>query len=121
MNSHDAYVSPSIKMVSSALTLLARRAERRAAPKPARIPSGDRRTYPFDEGLHSLALGAGEAGLDPVFALHARRWIHALGVEALDVLEHHHLLAGVIARLADRGVLDRLVAVAEHHADATSR
>ncbi len=28
----------------------ARRAERRAAPKPARIPSGDRRAYPFDEG-----------------------------------------------------------------------
>jgi hypothetical protein len=26
------------------------RAERRAAPKPARIPSGDRRTYAFDEG-----------------------------------------------------------------------
>jgi hypothetical protein len=26
------------------------RAERRAAPKPARIPSGDRRTYPFGEG-----------------------------------------------------------------------
>ncbi len=26
------------------------RAERRAAPKPARIPSGDRRTYSFDEG-----------------------------------------------------------------------
>jgi hypothetical protein len=26
------------------------RAERRAAPKPARIPVGDRRTYPFDEG-----------------------------------------------------------------------
>ena len=29
----------------------ARRAERRAAPKPARIPSGDRRTYPSGEGL----------------------------------------------------------------------
>jgi len=28
-----------------------RRAERRAAPKPARIPSGDRPTYPSDEGL----------------------------------------------------------------------
>jgi hypothetical protein len=28
-----------------------RRAERRAAPKPARIPSGDRRTYTSDEGL----------------------------------------------------------------------
>ncbi len=28
-----------------------RRAERRAAPKPARIPSGDRRTYSSDEGL----------------------------------------------------------------------
>jgi len=28
-----------------------RRAERRAAPKPARIPSGDRTTYPSDEGL----------------------------------------------------------------------
>ena len=26
------------------------RAERRAAPKPARIPLGDRQTYPFDEG-----------------------------------------------------------------------
>jgi len=25
-------------------------AERRAAPKPAGIPSGDRRTYPFGEG-----------------------------------------------------------------------
>jgi hypothetical protein len=28
-----------------------RRAERRAAPKPARIPSGDRPMYPSDEGL----------------------------------------------------------------------
>ncbi len=27
------------------------RAERRAAPKPARVPSGDRSTYPSDEGL----------------------------------------------------------------------
>jgi len=26
-------------------------AERRAAPKPARIPLGDRRTSPFGEGL----------------------------------------------------------------------
>jgi hypothetical protein len=26
------------------------RAERRAAPKPDRIPSGDRTTYPSDEG-----------------------------------------------------------------------
>lgn len=30
----------------------AERAERRAAPKPARIPSGDRPTNPSDEGLH---------------------------------------------------------------------
>ena len=30
--------------------LTARRAERRAAPKPARIPSGDRSMYPSDEG-----------------------------------------------------------------------
>jgi hypothetical protein len=29
------------------------RAERRAAPKPARIPSGDRPTYSSDEGLTS--------------------------------------------------------------------
>jgi len=29
----------------------AMRAERRAAPKPARIPSGDRPTYSSDEGL----------------------------------------------------------------------
>ena len=27
------------------------RVERRAAPKPARIPPGDRQTYSFDEGL----------------------------------------------------------------------
>jgi hypothetical protein len=27
------------------------RAERRAAPKPARMPPGDRPTYPSDEGL----------------------------------------------------------------------
>jgi hypothetical protein len=27
-----------------------KRAERRAAPKPARIPPGDRTTYPSDEG-----------------------------------------------------------------------
>ncbi len=30
---------------------LARRAERRTAPKPARVPLGDRPTYPSDEGL----------------------------------------------------------------------
>jgi hypothetical protein len=28
-----------------------RRAERRAAPKPARVPSGDRPMYSPDEGL----------------------------------------------------------------------
>mgnify|MGYP003547108289 FL=1 len=28
-----------------------KRAERRAAPKPARIPSGDRPAYPSAEGL----------------------------------------------------------------------
>ncbi len=28
-----------------------KRAERRAAPKPARIPSGDRQTYSSGEGL----------------------------------------------------------------------
>ena len=28
-----------------------KRAERRAAPKPARIPSGDRPTYSSDEGF----------------------------------------------------------------------
>jgi hypothetical protein len=28
-----------------------RRAERRAAPKPARIPTGDRSAYPPNEGL----------------------------------------------------------------------
>jgi hypothetical protein len=29
---------------------IAPRAERLAAPKPARVPSGDRPTYPSDEG-----------------------------------------------------------------------
>jgi ribose transport system ATP-binding protein len=43
-------------LISSALNigdgLSGSRDERRAAPEPARIPSGDRQTYPFDEGLH---------------------------------------------------------------------
>src|SRR6186997_2934489 len=64
------------------------------------------------------ALGAGEAGLDPVLRLHVRRRVDAVGGEALDVLEDDHLLRRVVARLADRRVLDRLVAVAERHADA---
>ena len=33
------------------MTVFGARAERRAAPKPARIPSGDRPTYPSGEGL----------------------------------------------------------------------
>ena len=33
------------------MSIEAQRAERRAAPKPARIPAGDRSTYPSDEGL----------------------------------------------------------------------
>ena len=32
------------------LSIAAARAERRAAPKPARIPSGDRPMYSSDEG-----------------------------------------------------------------------
>jgi hypothetical protein len=32
------------------MSALHSRAERRAAPKPARIPSGDRSTYPSNEG-----------------------------------------------------------------------
>ena len=35
----------------SPVSTRAQRAERRAAPKPARIPSRDRPTYPSDEGL----------------------------------------------------------------------
>jgi hypothetical protein len=37
-------------MMQKQRRLLAARAERRAAPKPARIPSGDRLTYSADEG-----------------------------------------------------------------------
>ena len=36
--------------MSRAVLLGRKRAERRAAPKPVRIPLGDRRTYPFAEG-----------------------------------------------------------------------
>jgi hypothetical protein len=36
-------------MKNQGVGLLSQRAERRAAPKPARIPMGDRRTYPFGE------------------------------------------------------------------------
>ncbi len=34
-------------------TAKSRRVERRAAPKPARIPAGDRSLYPADEGSSS--------------------------------------------------------------------
>ena len=37
-------------MMASHSRIEAERAERRAAPKPARITSGDRPTYPSDEG-----------------------------------------------------------------------
>jgi len=37
--------------MNQAVRTSSRWAERRAAPKPARIPSGDRTTYPSDEGL----------------------------------------------------------------------
>jgi hypothetical protein len=37
-------------MYASAEGQSSQRAERRAAPKPARIPSGDRPMYPSDEG-----------------------------------------------------------------------
>ena len=37
--------------MTHSLQLSGKRAERRAAPKPARIPSGDRTTYSSDEGL----------------------------------------------------------------------
>jgi hypothetical protein len=33
------------------MTTVALRVERRAAPKPARVPSGDRLRYAADEGL----------------------------------------------------------------------
>src|SRR6478609_7406109 len=69
-------------------------------------------------GALRAALGAGEAGLDPVLRLHVRRRVDAVGRKALDVVEDDHLLRRVVARLADRRVLDRLVAVAERHADA---
>ena len=36
--------------MSRRVIFIAVRAERRAAPKPARVPSGDRLTYPSDEG-----------------------------------------------------------------------
>src|SRR5262245_25455710 len=64
------------------------------------------------------ALRADEAGLDPGFGSHVQRWVDARGREPLDVFQHDHLLARVIARPADRGVLDRLVSIAERHADA---
>jgi hypothetical protein len=38
--------------MSAGRVIEAGRAERRAAPKPARVPSGDRRMYSFDEGSH---------------------------------------------------------------------
>jgi len=37
--------------MSSTKSIDRERAERRAAPKPARIPSGDRSTYSSNEGL----------------------------------------------------------------------
>src|SRR4029078_10849661 len=96
MKSHDAYVRPSTRIVTTAST---------ARPAIA---------------LRAV-LRAGEAGRDPVLRLHVRRRVDALGREALDVVEDDHLLRGVVARSADRRLLHRLVAVAERHADAARR
>ena len=43
-----------------------KRAERRAAPKPARIPAGDRQTYSFDEGLGKRAERRANIGQRPM-------------------------------------------------------
>src|SRR6516164_9178577 len=93
MKSHDAYVRPSTRIVATAFT---------ASASPSSLWA---------------ALGAREAGADPVLGLHVRRRVDAVGREALNVVEHDHLLRRVVARLADRGVLHRLVAVAERHPD----
>jgi hypothetical protein len=44
----------SIPIMANLLSIVTKhlRAERRAAPKPARIPSGDRPTYSSGEGPH---------------------------------------------------------------------
>ena len=47
------------------LTNAQQRAERRAAPEPARIPSGDRTTYPSDEGLSTAQRAERRAAPEP--------------------------------------------------------
>jgi hypothetical protein len=47
----DTIAPPEGVAMNHPLSCRTRRAERRAAPKPARIPLGDRPTYSSDEGL----------------------------------------------------------------------
>ena len=58
---------------------------------------------------------------DPVFRFHVGRRVHALGGEAHDVVQHHHLFGSVIAGAANRCFLHRLMAIAERHADLACR
>src|SRR5688572_11225385 len=66
-------------MRSGALICGQQRAERRAAPKPARIPSGDRPAYPPDEGPSSGAQSHGAAvpGVELLHAVFHRRLVRA--------------------------------------------
>ena len=62
------------------------RAERRAAPKPARIPSGDRPTYPSGEGqtlVHLVGAGPGDPELLTIKAVRAIRQATVLLVDDL--------------------------------------
>src|SRR5688500_15385839 len=104
MNSHDAYVTPSTTMVTNVLM------------KKGGVAALSRSMLRRLRALRAL-----EAALDPVLALDPRRRVDALGREALDVDQRHHLLLLVVLGAADGGVLDRLVPVAERHADAAGR
>src|SRR5689334_18314606 len=105
MNSHDAYATPSARMVMAVFTK----------------KGGQRRPSLVLFSNPSVAFRALEAALDPVFALDAGGRVDAVGVEALDIHERHHLLRRIVLGAADRRVLDRLVPVAELHADAPGR
>src|SRR5262252_5767311 len=118
MNSHDAYVIASVRIVRACKESPAlpppepSPASQGRGPVPSPACGGGSGRGPQTESS-SLALRPREPRLDPVDALRVRRRVHTLRLEALDVGGENALARRVVLGASDRRFLDCLLAVAE--------